>query len=449
MVDTFKDLGSRLRTADGEMTKAGKAAMFLGKGIAAIGAAQAAGAVINELSDSAGNLERKLQGVIIATRDTSEELVDAFGKLAGAQDKDFDLKNIWEDFGKEVKLAGTDAKRNIEDLDAAFDRLMKSAPDQAATFIEALKDTTDELDHNSGQYEDNIMLIERWSERLGLANDAAAVLGGETLPAMSTGFANAEAAAAAGADELALYVASLEDVGDEAHIASDRIADLQTNFSNLKDEIQMEDDWLSLREQLDQTKLAGVEAFQAVEDKSVEAGAKQNDFTHKVNATALEILNMAEQIDNIPESVESEIKAAVEKGDLERAWELLSYIKAENGKTYRTYTVNTVTSGGPGYNPNPGTKRVPGTAMGGNRTGMTWVGERGPEIVDLPLGSHVRSFPQLRADLSGASGGSTASVNYSITVNVAPGGDPASTGRALVEAIQDYERVNSSRWRAS
>jgi hypothetical protein len=44
--------------------------------------------------------------------------------------------------------------------------------------------------------------------------------------------------------------------------------------------------------------------------------------------------------------------------------------------------------------------------------------------------------------------GSTSNT-YSITVNVAPGGDPASTGRALVEAIQDYERVNSSRWRAS
>jgi hypothetical protein len=49
---------------------------------------------------------------------------------------------------------------------------------------------------------------------------------------------------------------------------------------------------------------------------------------------------------------------------------------------------------------------------------------------------------------SAPSGGSTSNT-YSITVNVAPGGDPANTGRMLVEAIQDYERVNSARWRAS
>jgi hypothetical protein len=32
---------------------------------------------------------------------------------------------------------------------------------------------------------------------------------------------------------------------------------------------------------------------------------------------------------------------------------------------------------------------------------------------------------------------------------VAPGSNTAEAGRVFVEAIQDYERVNSSRWRAS
>jgi hypothetical protein len=73
------------------------------------------------------------------------------------------------------------------------------------------------------------------------------------------------------------------------------------------------------------------------------------------------------------------------------------------------------------------------------------IGEAGPEAV-IPLSRTPGSSPLPK--MGGSSGGSTSNT-YSITVNVAPGGDPASTGRALVEAIQDYERVNSSRWRAS
>jgi hypothetical protein len=70
------------------------------------------------------------------------------------------------------------------------------------------------------------------------------------------------------------------------------------------------------------------------------------------------------------------------------------------------------------------------------------VGERGPELM-VP-GSNGTVVPNNK--LGGVGGGGN---SYSITVNVAPGGDPANTGRMLVEAIQDYERVNSARWRAS
>jgi hypothetical protein len=39
--------------------------------------------------------------------------------------------------------------------------------------------------------------------------------------------------------------------------------------------------------------------------------------------------------------------------------------------------------------------------------------------------------------------------NYSITVNVAPGADPAATGKAVVDAIRAYERRNGSSWRGA
>jgi hypothetical protein len=86
-------------------------------------------------------------------------------------------------------------------------------------------------------------------------------------------------------------------------------------------------------------------------------------------------------------------------------------------------------------------------ATGGivTRPTVALIGEAGPEAV-VPLSRTPGSSPLPK--MGGSSGGTTSNT-YSITVNVAPGGDPASTGRALVEAIQDYERVNSSRWRAS
>jgi hypothetical protein len=85
------------------------------------------------------------------------------------------------------------------------------------------------------------------------------------------------------------------------------------------------------------------------------------------------------------------------------------------------------------------------------------VAEKRPEFVngvlvggpaDVTGGAETGRILGRMGGVGGRSSGSTSNT-YSITVNVAPGGDPASTGRALVEAIQDYERVNSSRWRAS
>lgn len=70
------------------------------------------------------------------------------------------------------------------------------------------------------------------------------------------------------------------------------------------------------------------------------------------------------------------------------------------------------------------------TALGGNaagteywRGGPTWVGERGPEIVNLPQGSQVISNDR-------ASAGNT------ITINVTTTGDPASTANAVSNAIR-------------
>jgi hypothetical protein len=86
-----------------------------------------------------------------------------------------------------------------------------------------------------------------------------------------------------------------------------------------------------------------------------------------------------------------------------------------NGKTATTY-VKTVKLGGGGlYNNKPVPAQAHGgvvgkAASGGIRNNMTLVGEHGPEIVDLPVGSHVRSNPDTRRTLRGGGGSSEPAV---------------------------------------
>lgn len=83
-----------------------------------------------------------------------------------------------------------------------------------------------------------------------------------------------------------------------------------------------------------------------------------------------------------------------------------------NGKTATTY-VNTVYSSLNNTKRDPKTGRVyrahggvVGTAAtGGVRNNMTMVGEQGPELVDLPSGSRVRSNPDTNRILGGGGGG--------------------------------------------
>lgn len=57
-------------------------------------------------------------------------------------------------------------------------------------------------------------------------------------------------------------------------------------------------------------------------------------------------------------------------------------------------------------------KSIPGNASGGSASGLTWVGEKGPELIDAPAGSYVHTASRSRQMTSG-NGGS------GITVNVA------------------------------
>ena len=80
----------------------------------------------------------------------------------------------------------------------------------------------------------------------------------------------------------------------------------------------------------------------------------------------------------------------------------------------------------------------PGQAEGGitTRGGMSWVGENGPELLNLPKGAQVIPLDRL------GSGGGGATVN--ITVNAGLGTDGAALGEQVVNAIRRYERTSGA-----
>jgi hypothetical protein len=103
----------------------------------------------------------------------------------------------------------------------------------------------------------------------------------------------------------------------------------------------------------------------------------------------------------------------------------------------------------------PATQAISGTALQAGRmakggvvakSGLSWVGERGPELLSFPQGATVTPIPQhMRAEnLVGSNRGGGQAGNY-ITINVNGGLDTsAQIGEAVVNAIRKYERTSGA-----
>jgi len=89
-------------------------------------------------------------------------------------------------------------------------------------------------------------------------------------------------------------------------------------------------------------------------------------------------------------------------------------LDALNGKTATTYVDVWTRNKNYGGNSVTGAKRhggvVGAAATGGVRSNLTMVGEGGPELVDLPTGSRVRSNPDTRRMMSGSGAGAPTAV---------------------------------------
>ncbi len=88
-----------------------------------------------------------------------------------------------------------------------------------------------------------------------------------------------------------------------------------------------------------------------------------------------------------------------------------------------------------GRDPSSGGINVGRNARGTSywRGGPTWVGEEGPEIIDLPTGTAIHSNQQSMA----MAGGGTTNV-YNVTVNVPPTANLADVGREITRALKAF-----------
>jgi len=74
------------------------------------------------------------------------------------------------------------------------------------------------------------------------------------------------------------------------------------------------------------------------------------------------------------------------------------------------------------------------------RPGLSWVGEEGPELINLRGGEQI-----IPADKSAAmmSGGAGANVTYNVTIN-----GSNMTADETVRALKEWERRNGTGWRS-
>ncbi len=193
----------------------------LGFALAGLTIAQGVGQLLNEISDSSGNLDRKLQSLVIALGDLrkaskdGQDPLEAFRDLVAAEGREFNLANIIRDVGKEITVVGGSIGRDIEYIDNAFNTLLSQSPQYAQELLDAWMMQAEGLDVTSQQYEDNIMLIERYQDRIDLATGASDAMA-DAQSGVAGGLDDAASAAELAEGQMADYVKGLGFVVDES-----------------------------------------------------------------------------------------------------------------------------------------------------------------------------------------------------------------------------------------
>ena len=197
---------------------------------------------------------------------------------------------------------------------------------------------------------------------------------------------------------------------DEAAAA---VEGYSTQWSNLKTELSDQVMWDDLDTSFDDLRIKAAEAF---------GGSEQavKDFNKELQSSWEQIDKVMQTLD-LPPEVQTKVSILFDEGKFDKITALLRALDTA-GIARRNAAL------GPGF----GVGFFPGMANGGTvvGSGLSWVGENGPELLNLPQGATVTPMAATTV------GGNT--INITVT-----SADP----QAVVNAIRDFERRNGSGWR--
>lgn len=164
----------------GRETIAGIGKALTGLGAAAV-ATQLVFSTINDIRNVAGKTTDALEKMNIAIKKGSQQDAwSGFLDLAKQKDDALTFGHLITDFGKKIQLFGSDTKRPIEDLDAAFKQLLNQDPGNAAAVLDIMRKNIEAADQNASQTKDNIQLYNRWDAQLKQHTQSMQASGEET-----------------------------------------------------------------------------------------------------------------------------------------------------------------------------------------------------------------------------------------------------------------------------
>lgn len=169
------------------------------------------------------------------------------------------------------------------------------------------------------------------------------------------------------------------------------------------------------------------------EEKLIRAKTEFIRVAQSMGMSAAEAKRLADQLFALPPKVDVTVTAITSTA----TGQIIGFEKKINKLDGRVITVRTrITSAGE-YIPGVGTQTrahggITGAANGGLRGALTWVGEQGPELLELPPSTTVHSAADSQRMLSGGGGG-----RVEVVLSVAPGAD-SGLMRELVKSLR-YE----------
>lgn len=160
--------------ADGAVTKLGRTAKGAGAALAAVALTDAAFTAFNNVTGAFTAMDESLNALLGSFKDINGSTqspvgaaTKAFRDMVKAEADALQFRHIWTDWGKKVKIAGGEAARPIEDVDAAFKKLLdKGGAPAAQLLIDDMRALAGTLDRNNVRYKDTMMLVERYEKKI-------------------------------------------------------------------------------------------------------------------------------------------------------------------------------------------------------------------------------------------------------------------------------------------